>query len=91
MSDAVITTEVCMCMPLLPTPPNNVNAAWYNNNNNNNSYDLEVAFPTMIDTLTPTPLYRFSVHHQESSTVYTAIGTYHRGFADCLLAGLGSR
>jgi len=28
---------------------------------------------------------RFSVHHQESSTVYTAIG-----YADCLLARSGS-
>ena len=26
---------------------------------------------------------RFSVHHQESSTVYTAIGICHTGFADC--------
>jgi hypothetical protein len=32
---------------------------------------------------------RFSVHHQESSTVYTAKGIYHTGFADCLLAGSG--
>ena len=30
---------------------------------------------------------RFSVHHQETSTVYTAIGIRHTGFADCLLAG----
>ena len=29
---------------------------------------------------------RFSVHHQESSTVYTAIGICHTGYADCLLA-----
>jgi len=28
----------------------------------------------------------FSAHHQESSTVYTAIGICHTGFADCLLA-----
>jgi len=28
----------------------------------------------------------FSVHHQESSTVYTAIGICHTGYADCLLA-----
>jgi len=28
---------------------------------------------------------RFSVHHQESSTVYTAIGICHTGYADCLL------
>ena len=28
----------------------------------------------------------FSVHHQKSSTVYTAIGICHTGFADCLLA-----
>jgi hypothetical protein len=34
---------------------------------------------------------RFSAHHQESSTVlvYTAIGIYHTGFVDCLLAGSG--
>jgi len=30
---------------------------------------------------------RFTVHHQESSTVYTAIGICHTGYADCLLAG----
>jgi len=30
-----------------------------------------------------------SVHHQESSTVYTAKGVCHTGFADCLLAGSG--
>jgi len=30
---------------------------------------------------------RFSVHHQESSTAYTAIGICHTGYADCLLAG----
>jgi len=29
---------------------------------------------------------RFTVHHQESSTVYTAIGICHTGYADCLLA-----
>ena len=34
---------------------------------------------------------RFSAHHQEFSTVYTAIGICHTGCADCLLAGLGSR
>jgi len=30
-------------------------------------------------------------HHQESSTVYTAIGIHvcHTGYADCLLAGSG--
>jgi len=28
-----------------------------------------------------------SVPHQESSTVHTAIGICHTGFADCLLAG----
>jgi len=27
-----------------------------------------------------------SVHHQESSTVHTAIGICHTGYADCLLA-----
>jgi len=32
---------------------------------------------------------RFSVHHQESSIVYTAIGISHTGYADCLLAGSG--
>ena len=32
---------------------------------------------------------RFSVHHQESSTVYTAIGICHTGNADWLLAGSG--
>ena len=30
----------------------------------------------------------FSVHHQQSSTVHTAI---HTGYADCLLAETGSR
>jgi hypothetical protein len=29
---------------------------------------------------------RFSVIHQESSIVYAAIGIYHTGYADCLLA-----
>jgi len=28
----------------------------------------------------------FSVHHQESSTAYTAIGICHTGYVDCLLA-----
>jgi len=28
----------------------------------------------------------FSVRHQESSIVYTAIGICHTGYADCLLA-----
>jgi len=32
---------------------------------------------------------RFTVHHQESSTVYTAIGICHKRYADCLLAGSG--
>jgi hypothetical protein len=32
---------------------------------------------------------RFTVHHQESSTVYTAIGICHTGYADCLLARSG--
>ena len=32
---------------------------------------------------------RFTVHHQESSTVYTAIGVCHTGYADCLLARSG--
>jgi len=28
----------------------------------------------------------FFVHHQESSTVHTAIGVCHTGYADCMLA-----
>jgi len=28
----------------------------------------------------------FSVHHQEASTVHTAAGVCHTGYADCLLA-----
>ena len=32
---------------------------------------------------------RCTVHHQESSTVYTAIGICHKGYADCLLARSG--
>jgi hypothetical protein len=28
----------------------------------------------------------FCVHHQESSSVHTAIGICHTGYADCLLA-----
>jgi len=32
---------------------------------------------------------RLSVHHQESSTVYTAVGICHTDYADCLLAGSG--
>jgi len=31
----------------------------------------------------------FSVHHQESSTVYTATAVCCTGFADCLLVGSG--
>jgi hypothetical protein len=31
----------------------------------------------------------FSVHHQESSTVHTAIDICHTGYADCLLAVSG--
>jgi len=31
----------------------------------------------------------YSVHHQESSTVHTAIGICHTGYADCLLTGSG--
>jgi len=30
---------------------------------------------------------RFSIHHHESSTVYTSIGICHTGYADCLPAG----
>jgi len=30
-----------------------------------------------------------SAHHQESSTVHTAKGMCHTGYADCLLAGSG--
>jgi hypothetical protein len=33
---------------------------------------------------------RFTAHHQESSTVYRAIGICHTGFADCLLIPLAS-
>ena len=29
---------------------------------------------------------RFTVIHQESSTVDTTIGIYHTGYADCLIA-----
>jgi len=32
---------------------------------------------------------RFTVHHQEFSTVYKATGICRTGFADCLLAGSG--
>ena len=32
-----------------------------------------------------------SFHHQESSTVHTAIGLGHRDYADCLLAGSWTR
>ena len=32
---------------------------------------------------------RFTVHHQESSTVHTAIGICHTVYADCLLARSG--
>jgi hypothetical protein len=32
---------------------------------------------------------RFTVRHQESSTVYTAIGICHTGYAYCLLARSG--
>jgi len=28
---------------------------------------------------------RFTVHHQEFSSVYTTIGVCHTGYADCLL------
>jgi len=31
----------------------------------------------------------FSIHHQEFSAVYTAIGICHTGYADRLLAGSG--
>jgi len=31
----------------------------------------------------------FSIHHQESSTVHTARGICHSGYADCLRAGSG--
>ena len=31
----------------------------------------------------------FSVHHQESSAVHTAIGICHKGYGDCLLGGSG--
>ena len=29
---------------------------------------------------------KFTVHHQESSIVYTATGIFHTSYADCLLA-----
>jgi len=32
---------------------------------------------------------RFTVHHKESSTVYTATGICHTGYAHCLLARSG--
>jgi len=32
---------------------------------------------------------RFSVRHRQSSTVHTAIGICHTGYADCLLVGSG--
>jgi len=32
---------------------------------------------------------RFTVHHQESSNVYTAISICHTGYVDCLLARSG--
>jgi len=32
---------------------------------------------------------RFSVHHQESSTVHTSTGIFHTGIVDCLPAGSG--
>jgi len=32
---------------------------------------------------------RLTVHHQKSSTVDTAIGIYHTGYTDCLLARSG--
>jgi hypothetical protein len=32
--------------------------------------------------------YRSTVHHQESSTVHTAIGICHTGYADCLLCSV---
>jgi hypothetical protein len=31
----------------------------------------------------------YSAHHQESSTIHTAVGIYYTGFGDCLLAGSG--
>jgi hypothetical protein len=33
---------------------------------------------------------RFTVHRQQSSTVYTAVGICDTGYADCLLARSGS-
>jgi len=32
---------------------------------------------------------RFTVHHQESGTVFTATGTYRTNYAGCLLARSG--
>jgi len=31
----------------------------------------------------------YTLHHQESSTVYTTIGNYHTGYVDYLMAGSG--
>jgi hypothetical protein len=44
-------------------------------------------FSNLFWNRTPHVSNRFSVHHQESSTVHTAIGICHTGYADCLLAG----
>jgi len=38
---------------------------------------------------TPRVLDRSAVHQQESSTVFTAKGIYHTGYADCLLVRSG--
>ena len=46
-------------------------------------------FPNLFWYRTLHALDRFTVHHQESSTVYTAIGIYHTNYADCLLARSG--
>jgi len=43
--------------------------------------------PTRCTNFSNLFLDSFSVHHQESSTVHTAIVICHTGYDDCLLAG----
>ena len=60
-------------------------------NNNNISQFLENPFGTLIikprrcTDISNLFLDRFSVHHQESSTVHTAVGICHTGYAVSLL------
>jgi len=42
-------------------------------------------FPNLFWYRTLHVLDRFTVHHQESSTVYTTIGSCHTAYADCML------